>query len=87
MELTIEGTSRPAIAEIMQAQAQRLTDLVEHTMLTTGHEHGRARATTLIAAIAAAAAGLREPAARRTALTDQSLGLLMSALAGLGPAY
>ena len=72
----------------MQAQAQRLTDLVEHAMLATGHEHGRARATTCIAAIdGVLLRALREPAARRNELTDQSLGLLMSALAGLGPAY
>ena len=88
MELSIEGSRQPAIAEIMQAQAQRLTDLVEHAMLAAGHEHGRARATTLIAAIdGVLLRGLREPAGRRAELTEQSLALLMSALAGVGPAY
>lgn len=85
MELTLEGSRQPAIAAIMQAQAQRLTEVVEHTMLTAGHEHGTARATTLIAAIdGILLRALREPPARRDALTEESLRLLLGGLAGLG---
>ncbi len=83
MELTIEGSRQPAVAEVMQAQAERLTDVVEHAMCVAGHEHGRNRAVTLISAVdGILLRALREPEPERERLVDESLRLLMGALVG-----
>ena len=85
MELSIEGSRQPAVAEVMQAQAEGLTDVVEHAILVAGHEHGRDRAVTLISSIdGVLLRALREPAAQRELLLDESLRLLMGALVGPG---
>lgn len=85
MELTIEGSRQPAVAEVLQTQAERLTDVVEHAMDVAGHEHGRDRAVTLISSIdGVLLRALREPAPEREQLLDASLRLLMGAL--IGPA-
>jgi DNA-binding transcriptional regulator YbjK len=85
MELTIEGSRQPAVAHVMEAQAERLTEVTEHAMLVAGHEHGRDRAITLISSIdGLLLRALREPPAERDALLDASLRLLMGALVGPG---
>jgi hypothetical protein len=69
----------------MQSQAERLTEVVAHTMVVAGHEHGRDRAVTLISAIdGVLLRALREPSAQREALLEGSLRLLMGALVGPG---
>jgi len=83
MELTIEGTRQPAVARVMQTQAERLTDVVEEAMCAAGHEHGRDRAVTLISSIdGLLLRAVREPEDQRERLVDQSLRLLMGALVG-----
>jgi hypothetical protein len=87
MELFLEGSRQPAVAGVMQTQSERLTEVVEHTMLVAGHEHGRDRAVTLISAIdGVLLRALREPPAGRKDLLDSSLLLLMGALVGPGGA-
>ena len=51
MELTIEGSRQPAVAEIRQVQWVQMVDIVEHAMEPTGGDHTPARARTLLAAI------------------------------------
>jgi DNA-binding transcriptional regulator YbjK len=85
MELSIEGSRQPAVAEVMQAQAEGLTDVVEHAILVAGHEHGRDRAITLISSIdGVLLRAVREPPPQREQLLDESLRLLMGALVGPG---
>ena len=51
VELSIEGSRQPEIAAIVQTELRELEDIVDHVMASKGHEHSRARAGTLIAAI------------------------------------
>lgn len=85
MELSIEGSRQPAVAAVLEAQAERLTDIVEHAMCVAGHEQGRDRAITLISSIdGVLLRALREPRAEREELLDASMHLLMGALVGPG---
>jgi DNA-binding transcriptional regulator YbjK len=85
MELTIEGSRQPAVAQVVQAQAERLTAVVEHTMSVAGHEHGHDRAVALISSIdGVLLRALREPEDERERFLDSSLRLLMGALVGPG---
>ena len=84
MELAIEGSRTPEIADLMEKQAEELVEIVEHVMLVAGHEHGRDRAVTLIAAFEGLLLrALREPSAQREKLLDDSLRLLLGSLVGL----
>ncbi len=85
IELTIEGSRQPAVGTILQEQAERLTDVVEHAMGAAGHEHGRDRATTLIASIdGVLLRALREAPGRREQFVEDSMRLLLGSLVGLG---
>ena len=85
IELTIEGSRQPALGAILQTQAEQLTDVVEHAMVAAGHEHGRDRATTLIAAIdGVLLRALREQPPRREQFVEGSMRLLLGSLVGLG---
>jgi DNA-binding transcriptional regulator YbjK len=86
VELSIEGSRQPEIAEIMQTELRELEDIVDHVMSSKGHEHSRARATTLIAAIDGVLmhALREEPAVRQDYLSD-SMELLLGALVGVDP--
>jgi DNA-binding transcriptional regulator YbjK len=85
IELTVEGSRQPALGAILHDQAERLTDVVEHAILAAGHEHGRDRATTLIAAIdGILLRALREEPPRREQFVDDSMRLLLGSLVGLG---
>jgi len=85
IELTVEGSRQAALGEILHDQAERLTDVVEHSMLAAGHEHGRERATTLIAAIdGILLRALRERPGEREQFVDDSMRLLLSSLVGIG---
>lgn len=81
MELSIEGARQPAVAEIFAHQSRQLVAVVEHAMDAAGHEHGRTRAVTLIAAIdGVLLRALREDASSRTDLMSASLEVLMGTL-------
>jgi DNA-binding transcriptional regulator YbjK len=85
IELTVEGSRQPAVGTILHDQAERLTDVVEHAILAAGHEHGRDRATTLIAAIdGILLRALREEPPRREQFVHDSMRLLLGSLVGLG---
>ena len=85
IELTVEGSRQAALGEILHDQAERLTDVVEHSMLAGGHEHGRERATTLIAAIdGILLRALRERPGEREQFVDDSMRLLLGSLVGIG---
>ena len=72
-------------ADELQKQAEQLTDVVEHAMMAAGHEHGRDRATTLIAAIdGVLLRALREEPPRREQFVESSMRLLLGQLVGLG---
>ena len=81
MELSIEGARQPAVAEIFAHQSHQLVAVVEHAMDAAGHEHGRLRAVTLIAAIdGVLLRALREEAAGRNEFLRESLEVLMGTL-------
>ena len=86
VELSIEGSRQPEIAEIMQTELRELEDIVDHVMASKGHEHSRARATTLIASIDGVLMhALREEPAVRQAYLRDSTELLLGALVGVDP--
>ncbi len=83
LELTIEGSREPAIAELLQAQSQQLVQVVEHAPDAAGQELGRVRAVTLIAALdGVLLRALREDATDRTRFMSESVELLLRTLAG-----
>jgi DNA-binding transcriptional regulator YbjK len=84
VELAIEGSRQPEIAAIIQSELHDLEDIVEHVMASKGHEHSRARATTLIAAIDGVLMhALRKEPEERAAYLRDSMELLMGALVGV----
>jgi DNA-binding transcriptional regulator YbjK len=84
VELSIEAARQPEIAAVIQAELRELEDIVEHVMTSKGHEHSRARAATLIAAIDGVLMhALREKPEARSAYVRSSVELLMGALVGL----
>jgi DNA-binding transcriptional regulator YbjK len=87
VELSLEGSRQPEIAQIAQAQLHQLEDVVEQAMTSVGHEHCKARAVTLIASLDGVLMhALREAPADRPAYLRDSLELLMGALVGAEPA-
>ncbi len=83
MELTIEGSRQPAVAEILQVQWVQLVQIVEHAMAATGKEHSPVRARTLLAAIdGVLLRAVREDPADRAQFLRDSLELLMASLVG-----
>ena len=83
MELTIEGSRQPEVAEILQVQWVQLVRLVEHAMEATGKEHSPARAQTLLAAIVGVLLrAVREDPRHRARFLRDSLELLMTSLVG-----
>ena len=86
VELAIEGARTPEIAAIMQAELRELEDIVDHVIASKGHEHSRARASTLIASIDGVLMhALREEPAVRQAYLRDSTELLLGALVGVDP--
>lgn len=85
VELTLEGSRQPEIEQITRDQLRQLEDIVEHAMVTGGHEHSRARASTLIASLDGVLMhALREAPDQRAAYVREGLELLMGALVGEG---
>jgi DNA-binding transcriptional regulator YbjK len=83
MELTIEGSRQPAVAEILQGQWTQLVQLVEHAMETTGKPHSPVRAGTLLAAIdGVLLRAVREDPKNRAQFLGDSLELLMTSIVG-----
>jgi DNA-binding transcriptional regulator YbjK len=83
MELTIEGSRQPAVAEILQVQWVQLVEIVEHAMEATGKAHSPVRARTLLAAIdGVLLRAVREDPADRARFLRDSLELLMTSLVG-----
>jgi hypothetical protein len=83
LELTIEGSREPAIAEILQAQWAELVRIVQHAMDCSGKLHSPVGAPTLIAAIdGVLLRAVREEPAHRAAFLRDCLELLMSSLVG-----
>ena len=83
MELTIEGSRQPAVAEILQVQWVQMVEIVEHAMEATGGDHTPARARTLLAAIdGVLLRAVRERPQDRARFLRDSLEILMSALVG-----
>ncbi len=96
MELAIEGSRQPAVAEIFARQSQQLVDVVEHAIDSVGHERAaapgpspgwrelpdhRLRAVTLIASIdGVLLRALSRHPDERDAGLRASLALLMDAL-------
>jgi DNA-binding transcriptional regulator YbjK len=86
VELALEGSRQPEIAEITRSQLRDLENIVERAMTSGGHEHCQARAATLIAAVDGVLMhALREAPPDRAAYMREGLELLMGALAGEGP--
>ena len=84
VELAIEGSRQPEIAAIIQTELRELEAIVDHVMTRKGHEHSRARATTLIASIDGVLMhALREEPYERAAYLRTSMELLMGALVGV----
>lgn len=83
MELTIEGSRQPEVAEILQVQWIQLVRVVEHAMESTGKEHSPARARTLLAAIdGVLLRAVREDPRHRARFLRESLELLMTSMVG-----
>jgi DNA-binding transcriptional regulator YbjK len=83
MELTIEGSRQPAVAEILQVQWVQLVRIVEHAMEATGKPHSPVRARTLLAAIdGVLLRAVREDPKKRVRFLRDSLELLMTSLVG-----
>jgi DNA-binding transcriptional regulator YbjK len=83
MELTIEGSRQPEVAEILQVQWVQLVDIVEHAMEATGKEHSPVRARTLLAAIdGVLLRAMREDPKDRALFLRDTLELLMTSLVG-----
>jgi DNA-binding transcriptional regulator YbjK len=83
LELTLEGSRQPAVAEILQAQWAELVLIVQHAMVSTGKQHSPVGAPTLIAAIdGVLLRAVREESANRASFLRDSLELLMSSLVG-----
>ncbi len=83
LELTIEGSRQPAVAEILQDQWAQLVLIVQHAMDTTGKQHSPVGAKTLIAAIdGVLLRAVREEADDGAGFLRDSLELLMSSLVG-----
>ena len=83
MELTIEGSRQPEVAEILQVQWAQLVLVVEHALEATGKDHEPARAPTLLAAIdGLLLRAVREEPHERAQFLRDSLELLMTALVG-----
>jgi DNA-binding transcriptional regulator YbjK len=84
VELSLEGYRQPEIAAIIRTELRELENIVDHVMTSKGHEHSRARATTLIAAIDGVLMhALREKPENRAAYLRDSMALLMGALVGV----
>ncbi len=83
MELTIEGSRQPAVAEILQVQWVQLVQIVGHAVEVTGKEHQPVRARTLLAAIdGVLLRAVREEEPDRARFLRESLELLMTSLVG-----
>ena len=83
MELSIEGSRQPAVAEILQVQWVALVAVVEHAMEATGKDHSPVRARTLLAAIdGVLLRAVREQPEDGARFLRDSLEVLMSALVG-----
>jgi DNA-binding transcriptional regulator YbjK len=83
MELTIEGSRQPAVAEILQVQWTQLVQVVEHAMEATGKRPHPVAARTLLAAIdGVLLRAVREEQDDRAGFLHDSLELLMTALVG-----
>jgi DNA-binding transcriptional regulator YbjK len=83
MELTIEGSRQPEVAEILQAQWAQLVHIVEDAMEATGRPHETARAQTLMAAIdGVLLRAVRDDPRHRAEFLRDSLALLMTSLVG-----
>jgi DNA-binding transcriptional regulator YbjK len=83
MELTIEGSRQPEVAEILQVQWAQLVEIVEGAMEATGKPHDPARARTLMAAIdGVLLRAVREDPRHRAQFLRDSLELLMTSLVG-----
>lgn len=83
LELTIEGSRQPAVAEILQVQWLQLVEIVEHAMEATGKRHSPVQARTLLAAIdGVLLRAVREDQRTRARFLRDSLDLLMTSLVG-----
>ena len=90
IELTVEATRQPAVAEILQVQWIQLVGVVDHALETTGKEHSPVRSRTLIAALdGVLLRAVREDPRHRSRFLRESLELLMSSMVGkdTGPGH
>jgi DNA-binding transcriptional regulator YbjK len=85
LELSLQASRDPDLAALLAASRAQLVEVVAGIMDARGREHGRVRAETLVASLdGVLMAALPRSGTGRTVLLDDSLGLLMSALAGAG---
>lgn len=85
LELSLEASRDPDLAELLAGYRSRLVDVVDGIMAARDHEHSKDRAETLVSSFdGILLAALLKPRAARAAFLERSLALLMRSLAGPG---
>jgi DNA-binding transcriptional regulator YbjK len=85
LELSLEASRDPDLAELLAVYRSRLVDAVGGIMARRHPEHGRERAETLVSSFDGILfAALLKPRGERAAFLEMSLALLMRSLAGPG---
>ena len=85
LELSMEASRDPELAELLAGYRSRLVDVVDGIMAARDHEHSKERAETLVSSFdGILLAALLKPRAARAAFLERSLALLMRSLAGPG---
>ncbi len=87
LELSLEASRDPELAALLASWRARLVEVVEGVMASRGTQGSGERAETLVASLDGILfAALLKPPRTRQEFLARSLGLLMSSLAGPGPA-
>jgi hypothetical protein len=82
LELTIQASRDPALADVLSGLRRSLVDVVDGVLTARGKPHGDATAETLVSSFDGVMIGaLPRPAAQRKAFVRRSIQTLM---AGLG---
>ncbi len=83
LELSMEASRDPDLAELLACYRSRLVDVVDAMMAARDPEHSAERAETLVSSFDGILfAALLKPRAARAAFLERSLGPLMRSLAG-----
>jgi DNA-binding transcriptional regulator YbjK len=81
LELSLEASRNPAVAEVLKAWRTRLVGVVDGMITQAGREHGGARAEALVAAFdGLLIAAIQKPVHQRRAFLSDTLALVLHAL-------